>query len=112
MVRNYKMKVDENGHAVRNQLNETWLQNAIDAVRTNQMSQRKAASHYGIARSTLKRYLDGSLIVCKNSIGHPTVLSKEEEEILASAIIAFGDKADIIDIVSTFVKTLTKSFQK
>ena len=111
MVRNYKMKVDENGHAVRNQLNGTWLQNDIDAVRTNQMSQHKAASHYGIARSTLKRYLDSSLIVCKNSIGHPTVLSKEEE-ILVSAIIAFGDKADIIDIVSTFVKTLTKSFQK
>ena len=69
MVRHYKPRIDAAGNPVRKKLDGSNLQHAIDAVRTNTLSQRQAAVHYGIARATLQRYLDDySQLLLKNQL--------------------------------------------
>ena len=53
---------------------------AVDAVRTGRMTEHKAAEHYGITRSRLQNHLSGKH---QGSCGHPTSLTKMEEQELA-----------------------------
>lgn len=68
----------------------TDLQKAVRAVFMSNVSKKKAASMYGIPRSTLQRYIkqcenDGS--VDKKERGRQTTLSREQESELCSILL-------------------------
>lgn len=59
------------------------MEEAAEAVSSRRLSQAEAARQYGITRSRLQNFLIGKH---QNACGHPTTLSTEEEEELASTI--------------------------
>ena len=61
------------------------LQRAIEAVRSNQMSIRKAADHYGVKKSTLGDHVSGKIATGRKS-GRSTVFELDvEKQIVAKA---------------------------
>jgi len=70
---NYKSKYDEN-----------LREEALKAVKTGQLSARDAAKKFGVPRSTLGDHLTSRH---KVTIGRPTVLSAEEEDIIVERLL-------------------------
>lgn len=74
------------------------LQTCLEAVRSGEMTQRQAADHFKIPRSTMKNKLKN---LFSNSPGHPKVFSQEEELAFASHIdkmCEFGFPLDELDL--------------
>ena len=92
------------------------MEEAASAVRSGKLSQAAAARHYGITRSRLQNYLTGKH---QNSCGHPTTLSIEEEEELASTLNTIAEwgfplmKSEIQVLVKNYCdrKRLINSFK-
>ncbi|KAG8236450.1 hypothetical protein J437_LFUL016747 [Ladona fulva] len=57
------------------------LEECLNAIRSGEMSQKQAADHYNISRSTIKRRLKNDLPI---KPGHPTVFTSDEEMAFAS----------------------------
>ena len=81
------------------------LDNAIEAVRSGHLSKRKAAVTYVVPRQTL---LDKINHIHLNPIGHPTMLSRAVETILATLLIfmlniGFGlNKHEVCEVVKNY----------
>jgi transposase len=65
------------------------LQNAMEAVENGTMSQRAAAKHFGVPRSTLQDHLVNKTV--ESSRGRPTYLTKSEEKQLEDWIFKVQD---------------------
>lgn len=74
----------------RNYVNytEDTLNDCLDAIINNVMSQRKAAEFYNIPRSTINNKLQG---LHNKHIGHPTIFSEEEENSFKQHLIKLSD---------------------
>ena len=105
MARSYKPKLI-NGVPVRNVRSKENIISAVKAMHEKNMSIRKVAKIYNIPRTTLRRHY---LKEETGKPGHPTILSKDEEEMLVTGIVAAGDfgfgreKADILEMVTHFI---------
>lgn len=64
------------------------MQNAVDDVRQGRGSCKSIASRYGLNRTTLLNHIRG--YKCQ-AVGRPTVLTKEEEELLVHSLVKLGD---------------------
>lgn len=90
------------------------LQNCLEAVRSGEMTQRQAADHFKIPRSTIKNKLKN---LFSSSPGHPKVFSQEEELAFASHIdkmCEYGfplDELDLRYIVKSYLTRQGKSQQ-
>jgi hypothetical protein len=67
---------------------EDKLLKAIIEVQNGRMSEREAASTYGVPRSTMKDRLADR--VTRETAGRPTVLSKGEEELIVERLLMLG----------------------
>ena len=78
MVRNYTRKSN------RSSWNEENLKNALEQVKSNAMSAKKASNIYSILRTTLTRHLENKVASPgKTNLGcFRTVFSKEEENLV------------------------------
>ena len=105
MVRSYKPKLI-NGVPVRKVRSKENIISAVKEIHEKNTSIRKAAKIYNIPRTTLRTHY---LNTDTEKPGHPTILSKDEEEMLVTGIVAAGDfgfgreKADIIEMVAHFI---------
>lgn len=73
------------------------LQLCLDSIRSGEMTQRNAADHFKISRSTIKRRLKDNN---SNRPGHPMVFTHDEELAFAShldKICDFGFPVDELD---------------
>lgn len=70
------------------QFDDDSLQRAVEAVRSGRLTVRKAAEQYNIPKSTINRKVRGKHM---NPVGHPTVLSREDEEMLVQNIVIAGN---------------------
>ena len=81
---------------------------AIEDVRTNKLSLRKAARQYGIPKSTLSLYVSGKLQIGAKR-GPASVLSAEEEQRLVDYAVHMGQigygrtREQLFDIVAKIV---------
>lgn len=81
------------------------MEEAAKAVRSGRLSQAQASRDYDITRSRLQNYLAGAH---QNSCGHPTTLSANEEEELASTLNTIAEwgfpltKSEIQDLVKGY----------
>lgn len=64
------------------------MQNAVDDVRQGRGSCKAVALRYGINRTTLLNHIKG--YKCQ-AVGRPTVLTKEEEELLVHSLVKLGE---------------------
>ena len=63
------------------------LEKAIQALKDKEMSLRETSRHFGVPFTTLR---DRMAEKSSEAVGHPTELSKEEEDILEERIILMG----------------------
>ena len=67
------------------------MQKAIQAVKENGLSKKKAAQQYHVPRSTLIRKMAGDSPCCRK-MGPPSELSENEENVLVSWILAMAKR--------------------
>lgn len=85
---------------------------AMQQITSGEMSQRDAAGHFGIPRSTLKNKLKGKH---SKPIGGQTVLSKTEEEVISNCCISmsiYGFPVDTFDLRCTVKSHLDRRGSK
>jgi hypothetical protein len=86
---------------------EDKLPKAMEEVQNGRMSEREAASTYGVPRSTLKDRLADR--VTRETAGRPTVLSKGEEELIVERLLMFGHwgfpltSADLCHVIKAYL---------
>lgn len=103
MVRTYKKKL---GARAYKNYSEEDLKKAVCEVKSGRLSQKAAAEKYKINRTTLLYKVRGSH---ENNPGHPTVLSKVEEELIAETLGTVSDwgfpmtKSDVRGVIEKFV---------
>jgi hypothetical protein len=89
------------------------LKEAMDDVQNKRMSERAAALAYGIPRSTLKDRLAER--VTNDSAGRPTVLSKEEEELIVERLLLHGNwgfpltSADLCHVIKAYLDSMGRT---
>ncbi|KAG8232961.1 hypothetical protein J437_LFUL011454 [Ladona fulva] len=94
MTRKYKRTPGSKKYA---DFTNSTLEECLNAIRSGEMSQRQAADHYNISRSTIKRRLKNDLPI---KPGHPTVFTCDEEMAFAShldKVRDFGFPVDELD---------------
>lgn len=120
MVRNYKRKTNKGADG--GGYSRVILEEAIDDIRNNNKTIRRASIIYGIPRSTLNHYLKGTRgkgVVAQNGRGGggKPVLSEDEEKDLASALTilekwGFGlCRSEVLQVVKFYLdvnKRVTK----
>ena len=77
---------------------EAKLNDCLEAIRSGEMSQRQAETHFKISRSTIKNKLKNQHT---STPGHPNVFSEEEERAFASHVdklCEFGFPIDELDL--------------
>ena len=84
--RNLCCRMPHTGKNIGFQYEKTYLNQAIDTVRTGALSVREAAQQFGVPRSTIHDRLSGRVSVSTTSPGKQTVFPKEAEDKLASSI--------------------------
>lgn len=90
------------------QYTEETLARAIEEVRANKLSLRKAALQYGVPKSTLSMYVAGKLELGAKR-GPASILSAEEEQRLVDYAVHMGQigygctRDQIFDIVAKIV---------
>lgn len=101
MPYNYKRQPGSRSYA---DYSNDHLQNCLEAIRSGVMTQRQAADHFKIARSTIKNKLKN---LFPSNAGHPKVFTQAEELSFASHIdkmCKFGFPIDELDL-RFFVKS-------
>lgn len=97
MTRNYKRLPGSRKYA---DFSSEKLEECLNAIRSVEMTQRKAEAFYGISRSTIKRRLKNTGIDVVKSPGHPTVFTNQEEIAFSTHLIKvydFGFPVDELD---------------
>lgn len=94
---------------------ETALQNALQAVRSKQLSIRKASAQYGVPRSTLQDKITGKTVDAYRKMGPDTILNTREEQELVQWMIdlnkcGFPRKPD--DLLNTVHKIIRDNERK
>ena len=85
MVREYKRKPGSRSYRNNGQIT---LDEAVKAIKSGKMSQREASKHYKIPRATLRNKVLG-----KHSgvPGHPTILTREEEQSIVQHCVKMSE---------------------
>lgn len=87
------------------------MQLAVNEIKNGNLNVKKAAERYGINRSTLINHLKKSKC---GKVGHPTVLTSNEEELLVHSLIKLGewgfglDRRKVRLCVQEFVKRMDR----
>ncbi|KAJ8892729.1 hypothetical protein PR048_005310 [Dryococelus australis] len=84
------------------------MQEAISAVHAGHMTQKTAADHFEVPLGTLTKKLSGHASEMSHGAGRSTILSKRDEDQLATFLKAnaYGDgltKSEVLDVIQNYV---------